>query len=413
MQSEEKDSSKHITESLDASQPAYQRAQTVFDAERRLALLYELPLKFGAAVELDQLLQLIVEQTVEIIPDARRGALLIRDRKTGQLLRSASVPVENPAVSTTLAERAINQHQGFIWSRDVPVLDTWVNGLPLSAHEHRIQSAIYAPLLWQGEVFGVVCVDNNETSDAFHRDDLRLVQAVAHHAAAAVAHLEIEKALRHDARVLTNFLKLVSPPLAEQLTQYRGPIRLGGEFREATILFSDIRGFTKLSSRMRPEDVAEMLEDYFERLVPIISRHNGMVDKFVGDAIVAVFGSPGADDLQQLNAVRAALEMQTAMRAVSLARQSLGKPTGDLGIGIHWGEVVHGFIGSRERMEYTVIGDAVNRASRYCDGAAGGEILISPEVYQRVWKSVDVRQTSVPTKHEGDLIAYQVNSIKE
>lgn len=251
-------------------------------------------------------------------------------------------------------------------------------------------------------------MDNHETSGAFCSDDLRLLQALAHHAAAALAHLEVEKALRHKARVLTNFLRLVSPQLAERLTQYQGTIRLGGEFREATILFSDIRGFTKLASRMEPEDVGEMIEDYFSRLVPIVFKHQGMIDKFVGDAIVAVFGSPDADEKQHYHAVQAALEMQSAMKEVNVEREARGKLTGQLGIGTHCGEVVHGFIGSRERMEFTVIGDAVNRASRYCDGAGGGEVLISPDVYQRVWKSFQVKQTSIPTKHEGNLTAYRV-----
>ncbi|HEY9283404.1 MAG TPA: adenylate/guanylate cyclase domain-containing protein [Pyrinomonadaceae bacterium] len=89
--------------------------------------------------------------------------------------------------------------------------------------------------------------------------------------------------------MLSNFLKLISPQLANRLRQQRGAIRLGGEFREATIMFSDVRGFTSLARRMEPDEVTEMLEDYFGRLVPVVSECHGSVDKFVGDAIVAVF----------------------------------------------------------------------------------------------------------------------------
>jgi class 3 adenylate cyclase len=222
----------------------------------------------------------------------------------------------------------------------------------------------------------------------------------------------LQEELRREAERLANSLKLVSPQIAQQLKQHRGRIRLGGEFHDATILFSDIRGFTKLSATMSPDDVTEMLDDYFSRLVPIVFKHHGAIDKFVGDAILAVFGSPDPDEEQHVHSIRAALEMQEAMREVNGGRAAKGKTTGELGIGINFGEVVHGFIGAAERMEFTVIGDTVNRASRYCDGARGGEVLISPEVYERVFRTVEVEQTTIPTKHEGDLTAYRVKRIK-
>jgi adenylate cyclase len=406
-----------ITQSLDADKPAFDSVkEAATDADRRLAFFYELPLKFGQETQLDALLQLVLERVVNVIPDATRGALLVKDRQTGQLLRSASMPVDSPAVSTTLAHQAITRREAFIWSKDVRFAEAGeeaAEALPGSVREHNIESAMYAPLLWKDKVFGVLCVDNHETPSGFRGDDLRLLQAVAHHAAIAIANLQLQEDLRHETKVLSNFLKLTSPQLAERLQQYTGPIRLGGEFRDATILFSDMRGFTKLSAQMEPEDVTDMLEDYFSRLVPIIFEHQGIIDKFVGDAIVAVFGSPQADKEQHRHAIQAALEMQTAMQEVNAKRIAQGKHGGELGIGIHFGGVVHGFIGSPERMEFTVIGDAVNYASRYCDGAVEGEVLISPEMYQWIWDIVEVEQTSVMTKHEGELPAFRIKRIKK
>jgi adenylate cyclase len=104
--------------------------------------------------------------------------------------------------------------------------------------------------------------------------------------------------------------------------------------------------------------------------------------------------------------------MQAAVGEVNAQRAAQNKHTVELGIGINSGEVVHGFIGTQERMEFTVIGDAVNRASRYCDGARGGEVLISPQVYRWVYNHVSAAQTSIPTKHEGALVAYRVKQIK-
>jgi adenylate cyclase len=273
---------------------------------------------------------------------------------------------------------------------------------------------MYAPLLWRGETFGVVCVDNEKGKSrgkAFDADDLRLLQAVAHHAAMAVANLELHEERSRQMEVVSNMLKLVSPQIGERLKQ-RGQVRLGGEFRDVTILLADIRGFTNLSATMTPNDVTQMLEDYFGCLVPVIFDHYGMIDKFVGDAILAVFGSPDADEEQHLHAVQAALKMQSELQPINVRREARGQRTGQLGIGIHCGEVVHGFIGTTERMEYTVIGDTVNRASRFCDGAGGGEVLISAELYQYVWNLVKAEQTSIATKHEGNLLAYRVESLR-
>jgi len=203
----------------------------------------------------------------------------------------------------------------------------------------------------------------------------------------------------------------VSPQIAERLKQ-RGQVRLGGDFRDVTILIADIRGFTNLSATMSPHEVTQMLEDYFGALVPLVFKYQGTVDKYVGDAILAVFGSPDPDEEQHIHAVQAALEMQSAIKEVNAKRTAQGKQTGELGIGIHSGEVVHGLIGTPERMEYTVIGDTVNRASRYCDGADKGEVLISSDLYQWIWNRIEAEQTSIATKHEGNLTAYRVKRLR-
>jgi len=407
-----------LTESLEAGldpeAPNFaEELEKLLNASRRLALFYELPLRLGEENQLPALLQLIVERVVSLIIGARRGALLVKEG--GKLALKAHLPAGNPSVSLTLAQQAMEQRRAFIWPPP-PQPQEGRGTLPLekppSVIFNQISSALYAPLLWRGEALGVICIDNCETCGSFNHDDLRLLQAVAHHAALAVANLQLQEKWRHQAATQKNILKLVSPQIAQRLQEQRGPVRLGGEFRAATILVSDIRGFTNLSATMSPYEVTEMLEDYFGRLVPLVFQHQGLIDKFVGDAILAVFGSPHPDEQQQFHAVQTALGMQAAMREVNAQRAAQGKRTGELGIGIHCGEVVHGFIGTNERMEFTVIGDTVNRASRYCDGARGGEVLISPEVHQWVWNAVEAGQTSIATKHEGNLTAYRIDGLK-
>ncbi|MBD0370237.1 MAG: FHA domain-containing protein [Pyrinomonadaceae bacterium] len=404
------------TPKLDASAPAFtpDHSESV-DAARRLALFYELPLRFGEETRLDALLQLILESVIKAIPHAQRGALLVRDEAKGKLALKAHIPVGSPSVSLSTAQQAIEHRSAFIWPppQQLPqgVMGTSVPNTN-SVVTFRIKSAMYAPLLWRGKAMGVLCVDNSESGFNFNVEDLRLLQAVAHHAAMAVANLQLQEEWRTQAEVLNNTLRLVSPQLAGRLRQQRGRVRLGGDFREATILIADIRGFTNLSATMSPHEVTQMLEDYFGRLVPLVFENEGTVDKFIGDAIMAVFGSPDSDEQQHQHAVQCALGMQEAMLEVNAQRAARGLRTGELGVGIHCGEVVHGFIGTPERMEFTVIGDAVNRASRYCDGAGGGEVLISPDVYQWVWQSVRAEQSSISTKHEGLLFAYRIASMK-
>jgi adenylate cyclase len=396
-----------IERSLDATAVVPVPVQaTTSDATRRLALLYELPLQFGAESGMDTLLQTIVERLVEVIPGAARGAVLLRERDTDKLLLKAYVSPGQPSVSETLARRAMTEGRAFIWRR-AEEADVGVTIL-----QHRTETGMYAPLVWQREVLGTICVDNPQHDSTFSDDDLRLMLTVAHYAAMALANQQLQDKLRRESGVKATLLRQFSPKIAERLMGQYGRPRLTSQRGEVTILCSDIRGFTKLSKDMEPDDVVELLNDYFSHLTPVIFSHDGTVDKYVGDSILAVFGSPEPDPKHLEKGVRAALQMQAAMTSRNTARKARGQVTCNIGIGVHCGEVVHGFIGSADRREFTVIGDAVNRASRYCDGAKAGEVLISPEVHSSIWKIVQAEPTTIKTKHEGELPAFRVSGLK-
>jgi adenylate cyclase len=157
---------------------------------------------------------------------------------------------------------------------------------------------------------------------------------------------------------------------------FRG-VRLGGEKRRATMLFCDIRGYTAFAERHDPEAVVEVLNLYFQQQADIVAKHHGDVDKFVGDQIVAVF----QDQEMERNAVRCALEIQSATD--ELGRQH---PDWDLevGIGISTGEVIMGAMGSKNRMDFTVVGDNVNLAARLCSHAAPGQTLLTQSTYEAI-----------------------------
>ncbi|HRI14339.1 MAG TPA: adenylate/guanylate cyclase domain-containing protein [Verrucomicrobiota bacterium] len=374
---------------------------------RRQALLLDLPAAFAEATSLESLLQHVLERAVSTLAGARRGTILLREREEPFGLRLAAYVSDGPpAVSETLARRAMDTRSGFLWQRSA---DTTAGA---SILELRIESGLYAPLVWQQQALGVICVDNPETAAAFTEDELRLLLLIAHYAAMAVANQRLQADLRANARVLERLLTSFSPRLRERLLQQarQGRLRPGGERSDVSILFSDIRGFTQLAAGMDADEVVELLNQYFPALADAVFQHDGALDKFVGDAVLAVFGSPIADPQHREKAVRAALAMQAAVKTVNQRRSARGEVTCEIGIGVHCGEVIHGFIGANERLDYTVIGDAVNRASRFCSGAAAGEVLISEELYQRVFRQVEVARRTIATKHEGDFTAYAVHS---
>jgi adenylate cyclase len=380
---------------------------------RRLSAFYELGTALGTLETVEPLLKTVVEHLCGAIPGAQRGALLLKHN--GELSLKACVPEEaSPSVSLSLARRAIEKQEAFTWRRDTP---DQTSQLTDSIIGHGTQCAMYVPLIWQEEVLGVVYVDNFVTQDAFKVDDLRLLMAMASQASMFVKNHALQEELRRQEVIRSNLLRQFSPQVAEHLEgllKERGDLGLGGEQVEpVTILASDIRGFTALSAEMDPKDVMDMLNQLFGACIPIIFKYNGTVDKYIGDGLLAVFGSPDPDPYgrQWENAVMAALDMQHAIYRLGKKWQSQDLPVYQIGIGIHTGAVLQGFIGSKEQMEYTVIGDTVNRASRYCDGADRGEVVISPAVYKYVSGLVDVVPKTLKSKRpdaEPDLEAYVV-----
>ena len=375
--------------------------------EKRLALLLDFPRQFSAHSGVNDLLQTIMARVVEVVPAARRGALLMRDGEKDNLLLKAYVSNEEPAVSETLARRTLAERRAFIWTAGAP------GDLSRSMRQLHIVNGMYAPLQWQEQVFGVICVDSPVAGDRFSEDDLQFLIAIGRYAGMALAEQHLHDALVRNDKLIDRLLANFSPKLrAGMVEQARlGKLRPGGIKSEVTILFCDLCGFTQRAAEMDAHDVADMLNDYFQPMIDAIFHEDGVVDKFVGDAVLAVFGSPEAEPLQHQKAVRAALAIQQTVDATSRLRAARNDVTCQARIGVHCGEVFHGFVGTLNRLEFTVIGDAVNRACRYCQAAGEGEVLISPGVFQHVFSLVKAEKEVVQTK-EGELTAHRVKELR-
>ncbi len=181
------------------------------------------------------------------------------------------------------------------------------------------------------------------------------------------------------------FKRYVAPSVVEQLKkQKHNPF--SAELREITVLFADLRGFTLASELIEPARVRLMINDFFSAMMEVVNRHQGTLDKFIGDGLMVLFGAPLAMIDHAARAVRTAIEMQRAHCGLAKLWAELGLPALDVGIGINSGKMIVGNIGSADRLDYTALGHGVNLASRICDAAAAREILISSECLARTQK---------------------------
>ena len=207
--------------------------------------------------------------------------------------------------------------------------------------------------------------------------------------------IQMANGLSEREKLMTSFSKFTNKTIAQKAA--RGELALGGETRNATIFFSDIRSFTAMSEKMQPNEVVQFLNEYMTKMVNCVEKTHGVVDKYIGDAIMAVWGAPESDGSPQAdayNAVVAALMMRKALYDYNVQRSQRNLPPVKIGCGINSGPVVAGQIGSNERMEYTVIGDAVNLASRTeaLNKPFATDILITENTYNLIKDKVIVEE---------------------
>jgi len=183
--------------------------------------------------------------------------------------------------------------------------------------------------------------------------------------------------------------RYVSGDVAERILQEKSDAALPGELRHVTVLFLDVRGFTTVAEQLEPAEVLELLNEYFSIVVDRVSARGGSVNKFIGDAAMCIWGAPRLVETPERDAVICALEMQAAAADLSKRRRARGLTAVGFGIGINCGEAVAGNLGTSVRLEYTVIGDAVNLAQRLESHARAGEILVSQEIYEKVQALVE------------------------
>jgi adenylate cyclase len=240
-----------------------------------------------------------------------------------------------------------------------------------------VRSTICAPLIAESGVHGAIYADRLDPFAAFTPDDLELISAVAAQTAVAVENVRAHERLAREEVARANYGRFLPEYVVKQMLENPESFKLGGVNQKITVLFADIRGFTRLSEHAPPERVVQLLNKYFSAMTDIIFAHGGTLDKYIGDGLMALFGAPTVTPEDATNAVNAAVAMQRRILNINEELREEGLPEIGVGIGLHTGEATVGYIGSERRSEYTAIGDTVNTAARLESNSKGGQILVS------------------------------------
>ncbi len=375
----------------------------------KLRVTYELQRAIEMEFDIDRIFGHILDYTFKLL-DCDRAVILMEDEKGDLKPRALKTKRQDDRmlISSTLVKKVLAEKVGFITAD--AMTDKRFDNAPSIALQ-MVRSSMTVPILHDNDLLGIMIIDSSVSIDAYSEKDLSLLTNIANQTAHFIKNAEMARKIEMEAVTRERFQRLLSPNLAEMVVSGKLKVEKGGESRVSTVLFADIRGFTALSETLSAAEVLQMLNEYFELMVEIVFRHEGTVDKFVGDAIMVLWGAPVTHADHALRAVRAALDMQAALVGYNKIRAVMGKPPIQVGIGINTGELVAGYIGSTLTMSYSVIGDAVNIASRLCSAAKGGEILISEDTYRMLDGMVEVMEHE-PVHAKGKSKPLKVYSVR-
>jgi len=386
-----------------------------------LTVLYEA----GKALNSKLALEHICEQVISLaclIEGVERGFVMLFDER-GEVAKQTEVRYRDPAsagsrpqiiLSTRILELIRRERQPILID-DVSADERFSGSESLKIS--GLRSAMCAPLVGKNQLFGVLYVDNLEKASAFGQDELNVFALVAAQAGAAVDNALAHEKIAQQSLQRSALERFLSPEVVEMVVA-NPDIRLGGVNQEVTVMFADIRGFTTMSETMEPGRVVEILNEYFTRVTDVIFDNGGTLDKYIGDAVMAVFGAPISKGNDAAAAVNSAMQIQRLL--VELNRDAAAREWPELrvGIGINTGNAIAGNIGSPRRLDYTVVGDAVNTAQRLMTNAAGGQILISESTARKLGKTgktIDLeRLPEMKVKGRSEAVpVFRVNWVEE
>ncbi len=354
-----------------------QPTQFAVDGRRLLAMMSEISQTLVRPHPLVAVFNKVIDLAFESIA-ADRAFLMLRDPATGELVprvvrkRDGSSP-EHTTLSRTVLSRVMTERIAIL-ARDVR-MDPALAGAA-SIYCGNIRSFLCAPLWSQDQVIGAFYLDNPYTHE-FTEQDLDLFVALSDYAAVAIEQGRLAGRIQEELRRRERLQRYHSPSVVDRILadDADGSGALAAQERDVSVLFCDLVGFTTMSERMGPTDLARVLNRYFTKMADVVFEHEGTLDKFIGDAVMAVFGAPMDQPDHAIRAVRAAVAMRQGL--VALNAEHPGEPL-DARIAVNSGVATAGDIGSPKRREYTVLGDVVNTCARVqAYVCAPGQIVIT------------------------------------
>jgi adenylate cyclase len=350
-------------------------------SNRILKVLMRMSETLIAVRPVEEVLQQVMDIVFENV-SADRGFLMLYD--DDQKLVPMVIKHRNQAkadqgkisISRRMIERVLNDRVAILTS-DAQVDSRF--GAGESIRMHGIRSAMCSPLWHKDQVIGVVHVDSAMLTNCFNPNDLDLLTALANYAAVAIERSRLNQKIVAEEKKRERLGRFLSPQVTNRIlsTSESQGMALGApEIKDVSVLFADIVGFTPMSEKMTPSAVALLLNDYLSRMTDVIFKYEGTLDKYIGDAIMAVWGAPLDMPDHASRAIRAALEMRERLEEFNSERKDLNLR---IRIGINSGKALAGEIGSINKREYTVLGDTVNTASRLESGVAKPMMIVIGE----------------------------------
>ncbi len=368
----------------------------------------------------EEVLEQVMSIVFEHVP-ADRGFLMLEEDNAERRLvpmvvkhRHGTRPEDEGriTISKTIADKCMSDRVSIL-TQDAQIDPRFLaGGGGLSIRINSIRSAMCAPLWNKDQVIGIIHVDSPMRVNSFTVNDLDLLTALANYAAVAIERARLNQKIVAEEKKRERLGRFLSPQVTSRIlaaSDHEGDALGVPEVRDVTVMFSDIVGFTSMSEKMSPAAVAYMLNDYLSRMTEVVFKYEGTLDKYIGDAIMAVFGAPIDMPDHAVRAIRTALEMRERLEEFNADRKD--GPLLRVRVGINSGKAVAGEIGSVNKKEYTVLGDTVNTASRLESSVAkAGMIVIGENTWQAAKDQFECRSLGTATLKgkEKEVAVYEV-----